>query len=103
MSDNKVRCALIFRLAQGGDTPTTLLLASHDHAAKYETHQGRDATVFDGNRDQSFAQALGALIQSDPPSALTESGVIGGFKFVQSDQHQVIYGADGDGVCEFFF
>ena len=41
------------------------------------------------------------VVGNDPPSGLGEEGVIGGFKICISDAHQVIYGADSDGLCEF--
>lgn len=41
------------------------------------------------------------VVGNDPPSGLGEEGVIGGFKICISDAHQVIYGADSEGLCEF--
>mmetsp|Transcript_12790 Transcript_12790/g.25903 ORF Transcript_12790/g.25903 Transcript_12790/m.25903 type:complete len:251 (+) Transcript_12790:194-946(+) len=96
MSDKKLRCALLYRLAAGGDAT---MLAKFDHAGQYESHGGATNESLYGGRDKSFADAVSAVINNDPPSALTESGTLGGFKVVQSDQHQVVYGADGDGVC----
>ena len=97
MSDKKLRCALAYRMDPGA----TVVLAKYDHAAQYETHAGAAATSSDlyGGRDKSYADAVAAVIENDPPSGLSESGTIGGFKVVQSDQHQVVYGADADRIC----
>ena len=97
MSDKKLRCALIFRLSSSGPPR---MAAKYDHAGQYESHGGATTESLYGGRDQSYADAVGNVIHNDPPSALTESGTLGGFKVVQSDQHQVVYGADGDGVCK---
>ena len=97
MADKKLRCALIYRLSAGRDAT---VLAKFDHAGQYESHGGATNESLYGGRDQSFADAVSAVINNDPPAALTESGTLGGFKVVQSDQHQVVYGADGDGVCK---
>merc|ERR1719512_567144 len=37
------------------------------------------------------------VIKNDPPG--NGDGTIGGFKVVQSEVHQVVYGADSDGLC----
>lgn len=44
------------------------------------------------------------VVGNDPPgsSGVGEEGVLGGFKVVQSDMHQVVYGADSEGLCEFY-
>jgi len=85
MSDNKLRCALVFRLnSSGGDGPVTLL-AKYDHAS-------------DG-KDKNYADAVGMVVGGDPPRGISEEGAIGGFKIVQSDTHQIIYGADTQGLC----
>ena len=34
------------------------------------------------------------------PGSVGEEGVIGGFKVVTSDMHQVVYGADSEGLCK---
>lgn len=99
MSDKKLRCALIYRLSEGGPPR---MVAKFDHAGQYESHGGATTESLYGGRDQKFDEAVAKVINNDPPSALTESGTLGGFKVVQSDQHQVVYGADGDGVCKFF-
>jgi len=96
MSDTKLRCALAYRIEAG----TTTVLAKYDHASQYETHGGAaDNSSLYGGRDQSYADAVAKVIENDPPGGLAESGAIGGFKVVQSDQHQVVYGADSDGIC----
>jgi hypothetical protein len=94
-SDQKLRCALVYRL----DSGSTVVLAKYDHAAQYETHGGSASDLY-GGRDKSYADAVAAVIENDPPSGLAESGTIGGFKVVQSDQHQVVYGADADRICK---
>lgn len=101
MADTKLRCALAYRLETGSGN--ALLLAKLDHASQYESHAGAatDETALYGGRDKSYAEAVAKVIQNDPPSGLAEAGTIGGFKVVQSDQHQVVYGADSDGVCKY--
>lgn len=42
------------------------------------------------------------VVGNDPPSGVAEEGVLGGFKVVMSDMHQVVYGADSEGLCECF-
>ena len=39
------------------------------------------------------------VISNDGPGAVSEEGVLGGFKVVKSDMHQVVYGADSEGLC----
>lgn len=97
MNDKKLRCALAYRL-----DAKTVILAKYDHASQYESHGGAvDETALYGGKDKSYAEAVAKVIENDPPSGLAESGQIGGFKVVQSDQHQVVYGADADKVCKF--
>jgi hypothetical protein len=96
MSDTKLRCALAYRLSD----KAPVLLAKYDHASQYETHGGAGGELY-GGKDKAYAEAVGKVIENDPPAGLTESGAIGGFKVVQSDQHQVVYGADADGICKF--
>ncbi len=91
MSDNKLRSALVFRLSSSsesgrGDGPVTLL-AKYDHAS-------------DG-KDKNYSDAVGMVVGGDPPQGISEEGAIGGFKIVQSDTHQIIYGADTQGLCKF--
>ena len=101
MSDTKLRCALAYRL-EGNGPP--VMLAKYDHAGQYESHGGasQDETTLYGGKDKAYAEAVARVIENDPPSGLAEAGSIGGFKVVQSDQHQVVYGADADGVCKCF-
>jgi hypothetical protein len=77
-------------------------LAKYDHAGSYESHNGAavDENALYGGRDAKYAEAVAKVIENDPPSGLAESNNIGGFKVVQSDQHQVIYGADANGICK---
>jgi hypothetical protein len=100
MADTKLRCALVYRLEAGN----TVNLAKYDHAAQYESHGGAPAeeTTLYGGRDKSYAEAVASVIENDPPSGLSEAGTIGGFKVVQSDQHQVVYGADADAICTLY-
>jgi len=84
MGDNKLRCALIYRLEQSGDP---VILAKYDHASEY------------GSNDKSYANAVGMVIGGDPPGSVADEGVVGGFKVVQSDMHQIVYGADSEGLC----
>ena len=97
-SDQKLRCALALRLESG----STVLLAKYDHASQYESHGGAsaDETTLYGGRDKSYSDAVAAVVSNDPPGGLAEQGTLGGFKVVQSDQHQVVYGADSDGICK---
>lgn len=100
MSDNKLRCALVFRLESGPPVSATLL-AKYDHASQYETHGGTsaDSGTLYGGRDKNYADAVGMVVGNDPPGKSQEPGVLGGFKVVQSEVHQVVYGADTDGLC----
>mmetsp|Transcript_28604 Transcript_28604/g.61330 ORF Transcript_28604/g.61330 Transcript_28604/m.61330 type:complete len:252 (-) Transcript_28604:1347-2102(-) len=95
MSDNKLRCALVYRIESGG---SAVCIAKYDHAGQYETHGGADSSLY-GGRDKSYAEAVGGVVSNDPPSGLSQSATLGGFKVVQSDQHQIVYGADIDGLC----
>lgn len=95
MSDNRLRCALIYRIESGGNA---LCIAKYDHAGQYETHGGADSSLY-GGRDKSYAEAVGGVVSNDPPSGLAQNSTLGGFKVVQSDQHQIVYGADIDGLC----
>ena len=97
MSDQKLRCVVAFRLEPGN----SVVLAKFDHAAQYESHGGATSSDLYGNRDKSYADAIASVIEGDPPTGLAEAGSLGGFKVVQSDQHQVVYGADADKICTF--
>lgn len=81
-----------------GGTGVTLL-AKYDHASEYETHKGSDSGTLYGGRDKSYADAVGMVIGNDPPGAASEPGTLGGFKVVQSEVHQVVYGSDTEGLC----
>ena len=100
MADNRLRCALVYRLDAGDETSVTML-AKYDHAAQYETSPGGSDLY--GGRDKSYADAVGMVIGNDPPGATSEAGTIGGFKVCQSEVHQVVYGSDTDGLCKFLF
>ena len=117
MSDNKLRCALVFRLeggsstggdgGEGGDVQLTnfsagsaTLLAKYDHASEYEAHAGSTGGLY-GDKEKNYADAVGMVVGGDPPSGISETNMIGGFKVVQSDMHQVVYGSDSDGLCEY--
>jgi len=99
MSDDKLRCAVVYRIdASLGASTTATLLAKYDYARDYESHAGAvDGSLY-GGRDNSYAEAVEMVITNDPPGS-GETGIIGGFKVVQSEIHQVIYGADSDGLC----
>jgi vesicle-associated membrane protein 7 len=94
MSDNKIRCAVAYRLDGGKGSPKVTMLAKYDHAGKATSDGG---TLY-GARDKNFADAVAVVIKNDPPSSVSDAGVIGGFKVVTSDMHQVIYGADDKGL-----
>lgn len=49
-------------------------------------------------RSRQSCKAEEMVITNDPPGS-GEDGSIGGFKVVQSNIHQVIYGADSEGLC----
>ncbi len=112
MSDSKLRCALVYRLEStgtGGDSGTgdgialtnlsnCTLLAKYDHASDYENSGGSSALY--GDREKNYDEAVGMVVGNDPPAGVGDEGVLGGFKVVQSDMHQVVYGADSEGLCE---
>ena len=112
MTDTKLRCALVYRLEStgpsdsGGDgialsnLSNCTLLAKYDHASDYENSGGGSGGALYGDREKNYAEAVGMVVGNDPPAGVSEEGVIGGFKVVQSDMHQVIYGADSEGLCE---
>jgi hypothetical protein len=116
MSDTKLRCALVYRLESTGGTGDSgtgdgialtnlsncTLLAKYDHASDYENNSGSggSSSALYGDREKNYAEAVGMVVGNDPPASLGEEGVLGGFKIVQSDMHQVVYGADSEGLCE---
>lgn len=93
MADNKLRCCVALRLESSGST----MIAKYDHAGQYETHGGAASSSLYGGRDKDFADAVQEAVSKDPPGNL--SGGFGGFKVVQSDVHQLVYGADTSGIC----
>jgi len=96
MTDNKLRCALIYRLdVEGGNT---VCVAKYDYAGQYETHGGAQSSLY-GGKDNAYSDAVSQVISNDRPSGISQPDALGGFKFVQSDEHQVVYGADGGGLC----
>jgi len=103
MTDNKIRCALVFRIDSAlGSTPSVALLAKYDFIADYEAHEGAasEGSLYAGRGN--YGDAVAMVVKSDPPGAGAEVGAIGGFKVVQSDAHQVVYGGDSDGICEYY-
>jgi hypothetical protein len=110
MADNKLRCALAYRLdrsAFGADEFGTegiamtgskvIVLAKYDHASQYEANPAGGSSLY-GGRDKNYADAVAQIISNDPPRPAASTD-FGGFKVVQSDIHQVVYGADSDGLC----
>ncbi len=96
MTDDRIRCALVFRNDAGGVT----LLAKYDFVSDYEAHEGAatEGTLYAGRGN--YGDAVSMVIKNDPPGAVQLES-IGGFKVVQSDVHQVVYGGDSDGICEY--
>jgi len=91
---------MVYRLESGGNGLNPIVLASLDHANTYESHGGAaDEKSLYGGKGGDYAKAVSKVIAGDPPGGLAEGGKVGGFKVVQSDQHQVVYGADKDGIC----
>lgn len=113
MADTQLRAVLVYRIEAGTSTPsfgddspvsggsvTATVLAKYDHASQYETHGGSEQSSLYGGRDKQFADAVSMVIGNDPPGKTAETGSLGGFKVVQSDLHQIVYGADSDGLCK---
>lgn len=73
------------------------MIAKYDHAGQYETHGGAATSSLYGGRDKDFAEAVQEAVGKDPPGG--QAGGFGGFKVIQSDVHQLVYGADPSGVC----
>ena len=101
MSDSKLRCALIYRVdATIGTSAAVTMLAKYDYSNDYESHAGATSDLMDG-RGKSYADAIGLVITNDPPvSGSMTVEQIGGFKVVQSELHQVVYGGNSEGLCE---
>ena len=99
-SDNKLRCAIIYRLEGAG--PTAVPLAKLDYAGQVETHKKDDEGMY-GGKKADFAKAVARVISNDPPTGIGKGTKCGGFKVVQADVHQVVYGADADNICKLPF
>ncbi len=105
MADDKLRSVLVYRVsAELGSSTNALLLANYDFSSDYEAHEGSvsEGALYDG-RGKGYSDAVGLVISKDPPGQGGAVQTIGGFKVVQSDAHQVIYGGDSDGLCKFNF
>lgn len=111
MSDQKLRGVLIFRIpaTHKGKSQPPIILAKFDHAAQYESHSGATPKTLYGRHDKWFADLTRAVIHDDPPTGLapskagssdasSSSGLEGSIKVVRSEQHQLVYGADADGI-----
>lgn len=101
MTDDRLRCAIVYRLESSGNGETSVTpLAKYDHASQYESAgSSGDKGKLYGGRDKSYADACGMVIRNDSPGSTSDPGNIGGFKVVQSEAHQVVYGADSEGLC----
>jgi hypothetical protein len=101
MADDKLRSALVYRVKAALGAPATVtLLASYDFMSDYEAHEGASTqgALYDG-RGKGYSEAVGMVISNDAPGTGGQVETIGGFKVVQSDAHQVVYGGDSDGLC----
>ena len=112
MTDNKLRCALVFRLDATKSTSTAGFGASDygddgDGVAMSDLGGSSSATLLaihdhakDGGKGSSYGDAVGMMIGNDPPGPYpANSGTVGGFRVVQSELHQVVYGSDSEGLC----
>jgi hypothetical protein len=72
------------------------MVAKYDHAGSTESHGGAGSLY--GGKDMNYADAIQEAVAKDAPGNL--SGGFGGFKVVQSDAHQLVYGADKAGCCK---
>jgi vesicle-associated membrane protein 7 len=97
MSDDKLRCAIVYRLE--GTGPTAVTLAQLDYLKQVTTH-GSDEEDLYGGKKANFAKAVARVVGNDPPTGVSKGQKVGGFKVVQSDEHQVVYGADIEGICK---
>jgi hypothetical protein len=77
------------------------MLAKYDFVSDYEAHEGAasEGSLYAGRGN--YGDAVSMVLKNDPPGAGSEVGAFGGFKVVQSDAHQVVYGGDSDGICEY--
>ena len=57
MADNKLRCALVYRLENGGNA---VCVAKYDYAGQYETHGGGASSLY-GGRDKSYSGKIGLV------------------------------------------
>jgi len=104
MTDNKILSALIYRLDNNNngdiedDNFSAIILppvcvAKFDYAGQHDEY---------GNRiDKSFYTDLveDIIVNGPPIDYSIEPGTIGGFQVIQSDQYQIVYGTDVDGLC----
>eukprot|EP00571_Detonula_confervacea_P017453 CAMPEP_0172303090 /NCGR_PEP_ID=MMETSP1058-20130122/4672_1 /TAXON_ID=83371 /ORGANISM="Detonula confervacea, Strain CCMP 353" /LENGTH=87 /DNA_ID=CAMNT_0013013781 /DNA_START=75 /DNA_END=335 /DNA_ORIENTATION=+ len=87
MSDNKLRCVLVYRMevtkSSTGATDTesgdgialtniapgssNTLLAKYDHASDYESHAGSSSGGLYGDKEKNYADAVGMVVGVDPP------------------------------------
>ncbi len=102
MADDKLRSVLAYRVSAELGSSSVLLLANYDFSSDYEAHDGAttEGSLYDG-RGKGYSDAVGMVISKDPPGSGGQVETIGGFKVVQSDQHQVVYGGDSDGLCKY--
>lgn len=101
MADDKLRSVIVYRIeSELGSSASVVLLASYDFMSDYEAHEGAtsEGALYDG-RGKGYSEAVGMVISNDPPGVGGEVQSIGGFKVVQSNVHQVVYGGDSDGLC----
>jgi hypothetical protein len=96
-SDDKLRCVIVYRLEGAG--PTAVTLAQLDYLKQVTTHG--DPEDLYGGKKANFAKAVARVVGNDPPTGVSKGQKVGGFKVVQSDEHQVVYGADLEGICKF--
>ncbi|CAB9498912.1 whole genome shotgun sequence [Seminavis robusta] len=96
-SDDKLRCAIVYRLEGAG--PTAVTLAQLDYLKEVETHKKDSEGDLYGGKKANFAKAVARVVGNDPPTGVSQGQKVGGFKVVQSDEHQVVYGADLEGIC----
>ncbi len=102
MADDKLRSVLAYRVSAELGSSSVLLLANYDYSSDYEAHDGAatEGALFDG-RGKGYSEAVGMVVSKNPPAAGGQVETLGGFKVVQSDAHQVIYGGDSDGLCKY--
>jgi len=99
MTDNKLRSVVIYRIDPSLESAAVTMVAKYDHASSCEVHDSSTDGGLYGSREKDYAEAVGMVVTNDPPGAANEAGKVGGFKVVQSEMHQVVYGADSEGLC----